>query len=350
VARPVPLERFLEGADAERLERLVRAARAVGDVEPGLFARLFRAWDALPPGEREGSDIRDSGPLQEQINVLEHLADSTDVASARTLFADVLAGRIAKPELVLGVLRAAAKLLAPAELAPLIPRLRTLAAEERAHEDGDAPVPDRLRRVTLFFGLRALAWARTPGTPALCAELFLDPRLHAPAFDWEDDSGVGWWALNALRHFPRAGAEAAFRAALAGAEADGRLARLHPATLRDAIDVCRVHRDRGRRLAGVGAALAETLRRLPWEDETEYLLGREYGALRRYELAAGAMRADAARKRRIGFLATDGFWTAERVSHGSTMPSAILPCTRICWSSTRSMAAGSPISPTMTGA
>ncbi len=322
--RPIKLKRFLAGADADRLEDLVRAARAVGDVEPGLFFEIYQAWDKLPPGEREGRDIRDSGPVQEKINVLKILSDTgADVASVRALFQALLAKKIKEPELILGVLRAAAKGLPAPELAALVPRLRKLAAEERANEDREAPVFHENRRMILFYGLRALAYARAPGTIALCSDVFLDPQLHQPAFNWKTNVGVPWWAFEALRHFPAAEVEAEFRAALTRAESDGRLARMHPRILRDALNACRLRRDRGRWLAGVGAALGETLLRLPWEDETGYFLGQQYGALRQYQRAADVMRADGVRKRRAGFVATDGFWTPWRLDERARIYEAL---------------------------
>jgi hypothetical protein len=303
-----PLRRYLAGATATRLQTLARIAEALPAPEPRFFFDLLQAWDALNAGERVGEGI-DAGAAQQKVKLLDALARSSDRASARKLFDLLVTGKTKDPSLVLGTLKAAARLLPPEQLARLLPILREQVKGEHPLADRLPPPHNELRLRLLFGSINALAHARVEAAlDDLCA-LVLDPQLHLPAFDWKHESFAWRAALQALRHFPASAVEPAFRRALAEAEADGRLAALHPARLFDAVGRCRQGRWRGRWLAEVAVALCEVLERLPWEGEVTYQRAIALGTLRRYAEAAAAAREGARRKRALGYTPEDGFYT-----------------------------------------
>lgn len=325
----IPLLPLLEGADATRLSDLARVADALPEVEPGFFHALVQAWDALPHGEREKEGGLDSGAAQEKGRLLDALARSSDKKSAQLLFDELLAGKIKEESLVLGICKAAACHLPPAQIARIVPLLSRLAKEEYPDEDKVAPPFSNLRYHTLRGGINALAWAHAEeALPFLC-DLILDPNLHQPAFDWKVENRTPWLALEALRHFERGKVDAAFRAALARAEADGRLAKMHPGRLFWAVKVCRQGyfensgRARGRWLPEVALALTEVLERLPWEGDVTYERGLALSGVGRYEEAAAVMRDEAARRRARGYVAEDGYWTPDRLEKRAVIYDAL---------------------------
>jgi hypothetical protein len=305
-----PLRRFLAGADADRLKTLARVAEALPEPEPGFYADLLDAWDALAAGERMATEGIEDGAAQQKIQLLEALARSQDRTSAARLFEEVVSGKQKDPLLALGTLKAAARLVPPEKLKQVLPLLRELVRGEYALARKRPPPYSEYRAKLLHGGINALAYARVEAAlDDLCA-FVLDPGLHLPAFDWKHQSFVPWLSLQALRHFPRDTVDAAFRRALKAAEDDGRLAALHPRPLFTFVGYCRGNRTRGRWLAEVALALCEVLERLPWEgDEVTYRRAVALGQLKRYGEAAATARAEAARKRERGYTAADGFYT-----------------------------------------
>jgi len=307
-----PLRRLVAGADADDLKTLARIAEVLPEPEPGIYADLLRAWDALAEGERMATKGIDGGAAQQKERLLEALARSQDKTSAARLFDDLVTGKLKEPLLITGTLRAAARLVPPEQLAHMLPLLRELVKGEYALVRKRPPPFSALRARLLHGGINALAYARVDAAlDDLCA-FVLDPGLHEAAFDWKHQSFVPWASLQALRHFPRDKVGPAFRRALREAENDGRLARLHPKSLFTAVTFCRGGRERGRRLNAVALALAETLERLPWEQgEVSYERALALGQLGRHAEAAAAARAGARRKRERGYTAEDGFYTPE---------------------------------------
>jgi hypothetical protein len=304
---PFPLRRFLEGADASRLRELSNVAEILPPAEPGLFFDLYRAWDELD--RAADAPALEEGTEREREKVLEGLARSGDAESARLLFNRLVDGEIRGHALVLGVLRAAAKLLPPAELERLLPLLREQAQEERPRDGKEAPPWSLYRAALLRGGCNALGHRQvTAALDDLCAFL-VDPALQPAAFDWQERSYLPTWALDALRDFPAAQVEPAFRRALARAEADGSLPACDPGDLFDVAQYCRGGSERGRGLHEVGAALCEVLERLPVAEDvgTEHMLA--LGGLNRLADAAAVARAHAARKRARGYTALDADWT-----------------------------------------
>lgn len=313
IAFRFPLRRFLKGADADRLKTLARIAEALPEPEPGFYADLLKAWDALKAGERMATEGRiDDSAARQKARLLDALARSRDKASAARLFDELATGRRMEASLVRGTLKAAARLVPPEQLVRLLPLLREAVKGEYALARKRPPPRSEYRAALLEFGINVLAYARVDAAlDDLCA-FVLDPGLYGPAFDWKHQSPVPWWSLQALRHFSREKVDVAFRRALAEAEGDGRLAALQPASLFDFVRYCRANRARGRWLAEVALALCEVLERLPWEgDEITYQRAVALGQLKRYTEAAAAARAEAVRKRERGYTAADGFYTAE---------------------------------------
>lgn len=313
IAFRFPLRRFLAGADADQLKTLARIAEALPEPEPGFYADLLKAWDALRVGERMASEGRiDDSAAQQKKLLLDALARSRDTASAARLFDELVSGKQKAPSLVLGTLKAAARLVPPKQLVRILPLLREAAKGEYALDRKRPPPRNDFRARLLYGGINALAYAQVDAAlDDLCA-FVLDPGLHADAFDWKHQSFVPWASLEALRHFPGDKVGPAFRRALRAAEEDGRLAALHPRSLFTAVTFCRGGRQRGRRLNAVVLALCEVLERLPWnEGEVGYEHAMALGQLRRYAEAAAVVRAAARRKRERGYTAADGFYTPE---------------------------------------
>jgi len=309
IAFRFPLRRFVADADANRLKTLARIAEALPEPEPGIYADLLDAWDALAEGERMVTEGVDRGAAEQKTRVLEALARSRDRASAARLFDKLVAGKLKDPSLVLGVLRAAARLVPPERLAHMLPLLRELVKGEYALARKRPPPPSDFREWVLQGGINALAYAQVEAAlDDLCA-FVLDPGLHLPAFDWKHQSFVPRASLQALRHFPSDKVDAAFRRALREAESDGRLAALHPKSLYTYVTYCRQGRERGRWLSEVALALCEVLERLPWEGgEVTYQRAVALGQLQRYAEAAAAARVAAQGKRELGYTAADGFY------------------------------------------
>ncbi|MHC4136206.1 MAG: hypothetical protein ACYS0K_14605 [Planctomycetota bacterium] len=310
IAFRFPLRRFLASADADRLKTLARVAEALPEPEPGFYADLLEAWDALAEGERMTTKGVDGGAAQQKALLIEALARSQDRTSAARLFDELVTGEQKEPSLILGTLKAAARLVPPEQLAHMLPLLRELVKGEYALVRKCPPPHSDLRARLLHGGINALAYARVEvALDDLCA-FVLDPGLHEAAFEWRHQSFVPWASLQALRHFPQDKVAPAFRRALREAESDGRLAALHPDALFTAVTFCREGRERGRRLNAVALALCEVLERLPWEQrEVTYERAMALGQLGRYAEAAAAARAGARRKRERGHTAADGFYT-----------------------------------------
>jgi len=314
-----PLRPFLAGADADRLQTLGLLAEAVPAPEPGLFRDLMAAWDGIDLGEGVGA-----GVTLEKQKLLEGLARSSDATSAQALFDDLVAARLLDPALVMGVLKAAARHLPAEQLARLLPLLESQVAAERPDAERRPPPYSVYRHHMLLGGINALGYRQVEAALPFLCDCLLDPTLTKPAYDWKGWSGVPYWAREALRDFPATQVEPAFRAALARAEADGRLARMDPAELFDQARWGRTFgRDRGRRLDEVSLALAQVLERLPFEGEVAYERMVALGGLSRYAEAAAAAREDAARKRACGWTEFDGFWTPERAEQRAGLYEAL---------------------------
>jgi hypothetical protein len=311
---PFPLRRFLAGADGLRLRSLSDVAEGVPSLEPGFFFDLYRAWGGV-----EGSGTEE-GVTDERARLLDALSRTNDTASAKLIFEMLLAGEVKEPALVMGTLLVAAKLLAAADLARLLPLLREQVKEERPRNGTESPPWSRFRAEILRGGFNALGYAKVEAALDDLCDVVLDPALQAAAFDWREgeQSFAPYWAMDALRDFPIAVAEPAFRRALARAEADGRLAACDPRDLLDVVGLCRsgTGKDwwtRGRGLYEVGVAICEAVERMPGSDDATYERTIALGALARYAEAAKAARADAARRRAAGFAATDGADTPGRM-------------------------------------
>jgi len=311
---PFPLRRFLEGADATRLRLLATVAEALPAVESGFFFDLFRAWGGVEgPGTEEG-------PTQERKRLLDSLSRTGDRTSAKLLFDLLIGGEIKEPPLALETLMAAAKLLDASDLVRLLPLLREQVKEERPRSGKEPPPWSALRSVLLRGGYGALGYAKVEAALDDLCDVVLDPTLQPAAFDWlkDKESWAPYWALDALRDYPVSAVEPAFRRALARAEEQGRLAASDPADLDGLVAVCRTGIGnewwvRGRALHEVTVALCEALERMPGGEDAASTRMIALGGLARYREAAGAARADAARRRARGLNALDDDDTPERM-------------------------------------
>ncbi|MHC4340677.1 MAG: hypothetical protein ACYSX0_10770 [Planctomycetota bacterium] len=308
----LPLLHFLKEADSDRLKIMREVAGALPSVEPGIFYALFQKWGSMGIKDPEADD-KEASPAKERMDLLNTLARSKDHASARALFADLLARRIEEPYQVLGVLKVSAILVPPEVLAELCGLMRGQLAGEYPTPDKRPPTPSRYRWYLLQRGLFALGVARVEGALDLVCDIVLDPRLQPGAFDWRYASLLPRSAMNVLRSFPLPKVDRAFREAIGRAESDGRLASLEPSHLYSLVKLCHEQRDRGRSLYGVAVALCEVLERLPWEGDVLYHYMRSLGGLRRYKEAVAAARASVVLKQERGYRAEDGYWTPERV-------------------------------------
>ena len=308
VAATLPLLDLVKGAGAKRLIKLQRAASVLPEVQPGLHHALFLAWDRIEPApEKQPGNSR--GAAVEKVEVLLTLARSKDKRSARLLLDAVLQRSFKQPPMVLGTLRAAARLLGARELMGLVPQLAGLVEAEHPDSRKEPPAYDAHRAALLRGGLYALGYARVEAAlPRIC-DFLLDPGLQPAAFGHRARSPVPGLVLLALRLYPGDRVDAAFRAALKRAEDDGRLARLAPDYLFGLIREARGRRNEGRGLPEVRLALCEVLERLPWEGDEHYEKMRALGALRRYAAAANAARTFAADQRARGYRAEDGLRT-----------------------------------------
>jgi hypothetical protein len=312
---PFPLRRFLAGADASRLKLLARVAESLPAVEPGLFFEIYRAWGGV-----EGAGTEE-GPTEERARLLDSLSRTKDVTSAKLLFELLIAGETKDPVLARGTLMVAARLLDKEQLARLLPLLREQVKAERP-EAGERPPPwSELRARLLHAGFNALGYAQVEASLDDLCDVVLDPTLQPAAFDWKCRSAAPDWALDALRDFPIATVEPAFRRALARAEEDGRLAACDPDALDYFIRVCRTGPPdsrgepsewwtRGRALWEVALALADTLERLPGGDASADRM-QALGGLGRYAEASAAARVAAGRARARGDGPRDGFVTPD---------------------------------------
>ncbi|MDH3591944.1 MAG: hypothetical protein OER88_08705, partial [Planctomycetota bacterium] len=318
----LPVREWMKDADADRLLSLTRIAESLPKPDPGLFRALLRAWDALPDGQQEAKGL-DAGAAQQKILLLDALAYSKDETSAELLFDDLLEGRLKTPSLILGVLKAAARHVDESALAKVLPKLRAFVAEEHPIHDNVAPPYSATRADTLRGGIHALAYRRVAAALPFLTDTILDPELYGPAFDRRHESWVPWTALNALRLYPGAAVAREFRAGLARAGADGRLARLDPERLYGLLRQCREGRRYGRSLPEVGLALAEVLERLPFEADIEYQKMRNLATMRRHAAAARIARELADRRAGESFTAFDGFWTPDRLRRRAGLYEAI---------------------------
>jgi hypothetical protein len=301
----VPLLRFVEGAGAARRADLCTIAQELPTVEPGLFAALYRGWEAE---RKDVDDTVESGNFEAQRAVLDALARSDDVASADALFETVLAGKERRPVFLLGILEAAAALLSPERLAALVPHLAAAAEAERARPDRSAPPDDDARIALLWGGTGALSWKRVEAAVDTLCAIVLDPRLHGAAYERgeRDASAAPGWCLDALRSFAPSRVDAAFRAVLARMEREGELAAVHPRELLAIAYRAHGNRDRGRGLYEVALAALEVLDRLPWEGVEPGLRARTLYLLGRYAEAAAIARGDALALRARGLLPEEG--------------------------------------------
>jgi len=320
----MPLLDLLKGADAGRLTDLQRAASVLPDVEPGFFYALFLAWDSIPPSASGKGPDRSRGAAVEQVDVLAALARSRDKQSAKLLLDALLQEKFKQPPMVLGTLRAAARLLGPGELIPILPKLAGLVAAEHPNARKEPPGYDAHRFALLRGGFHALGYAQVEeALPKLC-DFLLDPMLQPAAFDYRATSAVPGLVLLTLRLYPSNMVDTAFRAALKRAEQDGRLARFAPAFLFGLVRGGRERRVDGRGLAELRLALCEVLERLPWKGDEYYEKMRAFGAFRRYADAAGAARIFAADQRARGYRSEDGLWTPRFVEGRALLYDALV--------------------------
>ncbi|HEX5138002.1 MAG TPA: hypothetical protein VFY93_13585, partial [Planctomycetota bacterium] len=312
VAFAFPLKRFVAGADGPRLKLLAEVAEGLPSIEPGLFFDLFRAWGGVEgPGTEEG-------PAQERTRLFDGIARTDDAVSAKLLFDLLVAGETKEPSLAMGTLMVAAKHLTAEDLVRLLPLLRAQVAEERPLAGARPPPQSKLRAALLRGGCNALGYARVEAALDDLCDIVLDPTLQPAAFDWPkpgEESYAPYWALDALRDFPAATVDAAFRRALARAEADGRLAACDPGDLDGLVSICRngLGKEwwtRGRALHEVALALCDAIERMPGADMS-YDRMVALGGLGRYPEAAAAARVAAGRRRAGGFTALDGDGTPE---------------------------------------
>jgi hypothetical protein len=252
------------------------------------------------------------------VKLLDGAARAGDAVSAKRMLDRLVAGEVREHELAARTLMAAARLLPAEEIVRILPLLREQARDERPRDGTESPPSSRLRAALLRGGCNALGWVRAEGALDDLCDFVLDPALQPAAFDGRDWSKLPPWALDAMRDFPPAPVDAAFRRALARADADGRLADCNAA---DLIGLARIARsgfgddpwERGRALHEVALALFETVERLPLGEESAFDRMLALGGLGRDAEAAAAARADAARKRARGFTALDGDATPEVV-------------------------------------
>ncbi len=307
-----PLARFLDGADGARLRLLADVAEASSDVEPGFFFALYRAWEGV-----EGSGTGE-GVTYERARLLDSLSRTPDAASAKLLFDLLLKGETRDPKLARGTLMVAARLLDAKDLVRLLPLLREQVKEERPRSGTESPPWSGLRAALLRGGFNALGFARVEAALDDLCDILLDPTLQPAAFEWRRgaESWAPYWALDAMRDFPLSAVEPAFRRALERAEADGRLAACDPGDLLHLVAWCRtgLGKDwwtRGRAAYEVSVALCEALERMPGSDDATFEKMLALGGLGRYAEAAAAARAEAARRRALGFDGLDGQETPE---------------------------------------
>jgi tetratricopeptide (TPR) repeat protein len=244
----------------------------------------------------------------QKVEVLKTLARSDDRRSARMLFDELLAGKFKQPPFVLGTLKAAARLVAPDRLRALLPLLERQATRDYPLKGGQPAPPDAYRDALLRGGIAALSRAGVEAAlPSLC-DVLLEPRLQYN-YEWRYQSALPGWVMRGLREYPALAVNAAVRAALERAEADGRLSRLRPDHLVWLARYAREARHQGRGLYEVGLAFCEVVERLPWEGDVYYEKMRALGGLARYKPAAAAARREAARQRALRFDGVDGYRT-----------------------------------------
>jgi len=302
-----PLARFLAGADGTRLRLLSDVAEASPEVEPGFYFALYRAWEGV-----EGAGTGE-GTTSDRARLLDSLSRTPDAASAKLLFDLLLKGETRDPKLARGTLMVAARLLDAKDLERLLPLLREQVKEERPRSGTESPPWSGLRAALLHGGFNAVGFARVEAALDDLCDILLDPTLQPAAFEWRKsaESWAPYWALDALRDFPVSVVGPAFRRALARAEADGRLAACDPGDLLNLVAWCRtgLGKDwwtRGRAAYEVSVALCEALERMPGSDDAIFERMLALHGLGRYADAAAAARAEAARRRALGFAGLDG--------------------------------------------
>jgi len=312
VAFSVPLLARVESADASLLRRLGRIAAALPEPEPGIFLALLDAWERVGAAESQPADS-EGGPVRQRILLVESLTRAQDGASVATLFRRLIDGTIGDVHFVLPVLEAAARHLRGADLAPLLPLVRTRCIEERPLAEKRPPPYDEMRRRLLWGGINALALKPPDGALAGLLPILFDPALQPMAYDWQDSCPAPLWVLEALRHFPAEEVARALAAEIGAAEEDGRLAAMHPETLFRYVKSCREGRDRGRLLPEVALLLCDVLDRLPFDGEVAAERISALATLGRWEEAAGVARRAASDARSRGRGADEGFWTPRRL-------------------------------------
>ena len=308
-----PLGRFIDGADAGRLQRLARIAAAMEQLEAGFFLRLLGAWDKL---NALATDV-EGGSKGQKVEALRLLVRASDPASVQSLFGRVATGELKDPRVVLPVLQAAARQLSGKRLSALIPRLQDELKKYYPDEKGLPPEADPSRDYFVFYAMRALACRRVEAALDPLVRVLLDPRLQRERYDEQSwrDLPLDWpvQAREALRHYDSRSVAKALQQVVGEMEANGSLAALTPAHLFRLLGSWRASAWRGRRLHAFAIACCDLLDRLPFEGETGVARMLALGAQRRYADAAQAGRAAASRRRAKGFDAADETWSPRRI-------------------------------------
>jgi hypothetical protein len=319
----IPLTPFLEGADAQRLQKLGRLATAMPELEPGFFLKLLEAWDKV---EVEAADV-DGGAARQKIDALRFLVRSPDAHSVSTLFAEVLSGKTREESMVVAILQASARQLDAKTLSALIPLLEREVMEYAPAKDGMPPDPSPKRDYLVWYGMRALSYRQVEPALEFFCRLALEPRLQRERFDEQTgrELPIDWTthAVEALRHYDASSVTKTLRRVIGDMASKGELSELAPTHLFRLVGDWRAKAWRGRRLHGFALTLCDLIDRYPFEGETGIARMLALGAQRRYVDAAAAGRQAAARIRARGYRPADGNWSPSRIEGRASIYEAL---------------------------
>ncbi|MEM8884348.1 MAG: hypothetical protein AAGD14_09780 [Planctomycetota bacterium] len=309
----IPLKPFLEGADAQRLQRIARVAGALPEVEPGLFLDLLAAWDALEIDET----MVEGGAPRQKLDALRLMVRTRDLASIRALFADAVTGKLRDEAQLVPILQAASRQLTPKELGVLVPVLEREVMMYVPDEMGSPPREDPRRDFFVWYAMRALAYRQVPAALPFFCSLALEPKLQRERYDEQAGRPLPYdWtqhAVESLRHYPAPDVVTTLDRVIADMEGKGTLAEISVEHLFRLVDEWRDNAWRGRRLHGFALTMCALIDRLPFEGETGVTRMLALGAQRRYaEAAAEGLRA-AERVRARGYRPADGHWSPKRI-------------------------------------
>jgi hypothetical protein len=309
----IPLVPFIEGADAQRLQKLGRLATAMPVLEPGFFLELLAAWDRI---EVDAADI-DGGAARQKVDALRFLVRAPDAHSTATLFTRVLSKKIREESMVVAILQAAARQLEPKTLASLIPVLEKELLEYAPDADGVPPDPSPKRDYLVWYGMRALAFRKVEPALEFFCRTALDPRLQRERYDEQTRRELPFdWTMHAteaLRHYDVASVTKTLQRVIAEMDASGTLADVVPTHLFRLVGGWRSKAWRGRRLSGFAITVCDLIDRYPFEGETGIARMLALGAQRRYLEAAASGRVAAKRVRARGYRPADGNWSPKRI-------------------------------------